>query len=92
MVERCHRSLKAAIHCHEKKGWAECLSSVLLGFRSVFREDLGSTVAKLVYVSSINLPGELINTKSNPFAQNTTLLKNSLNKFTILDPYKHKTW
>ena len=28
-------SIKAAIRCHEKKGWAECLPLVLLGFHSV---------------------------------------------------------
>lgn len=66
MVERFHRSLKAAIRCHEKKGWAECLPLVLLGFRSVFREDLNSTAAELVYGSPISLPGELIYTKANP--------------------------
>ena len=42
MLERYHRSLKAAIRCQEKKRLPDCLPSVLFGFRSVLPEDLGS--------------------------------------------------
>ncbi|KAK5650006.1 hypothetical protein RI129_001035 [Pyrocoelia pectoralis] len=75
MVERFHRSLKAAIRCHEKKGWAESLPSVLLGFRAVFREDLNSTVAELVYGSPISLPGEFIYTKASPICTEYNLVE-----------------
>lgn len=60
LVERWHRALKSAIRCHEDKGWAEALPTVLLGFRSVLREDLNATSSELVYGTPIRLPGEFL--------------------------------
>lgn len=60
LVERLHRQLKAAIMCHEGSRWTETLSTVLLGIRSAWREDIQGTSAELVYGQSLRLPGEFL--------------------------------
>ena len=57
MIERLHRTLKAALMCHTTS-WSMALSSVLLGLRSVLKEDIGSSPAQLVYGEALRLPGE----------------------------------
>jgi len=57
MVERLHRQLKAALTCHNSN-WTEALPLVLLGIRSAWKDDLGTTSATLVYGEPIRLPGE----------------------------------
>jgi transposase InsO family protein len=49
LVERMHRSLKAAIMCRAQKRWTEALPLVLLGMRTAFKEDLRASVSELVY-------------------------------------------
>ncbi|XP_064473233.1 uncharacterized protein LOC135387933 [Ornithodoros turicata] len=68
MVERFHRQLKAALKAHPNlTSWTEVLPVVLLGLRSVFKPDLGCTVAELVYGTTLRLPGEfLVSPKATP--------------------------
>ncbi|KAL6429491.1 hypothetical protein ACFW04_008275 [Cataglyphis niger] len=40
ILERWYRTLKSAIMCHAKENWIEILPTVLLGFRTCFKEDL----------------------------------------------------
>ncbi|KAG8235837.1 hypothetical protein J437_LFUL016098 [Ladona fulva] len=58
LVERFHRHLKAALMCHEGVRWTEALPVILLGIRSAWRDDLGTTAATLLYGESLRLPGE----------------------------------
>jgi transposase InsO family protein len=44
LVERFHRTLKAAIICHADQQWTEALPLVLLGIRTSFKEDLQACV------------------------------------------------
>ncbi|GFY54542.1 integrase catalytic domain-containing protein [Trichonephila inaurata madagascariensis] len=60
MIERVHRQLKASLMCHTDSSWFESLPVVLLGIRSVFKEDLQSSFADLVYGKPLSLPGEFI--------------------------------
>lgn len=60
LVERFHRHLKSAIMCHQNKSWTSILPTVLLGIRSAWREDLGTTTADLVYGQPLRLPGEFL--------------------------------
>ncbi|XP_028038223.1 uncharacterized protein LOC114248972 [Bombyx mandarina] len=62
MVERFHRQLKSAIMCHENDEWYEVLPWVLLGIRSAWKEDVGSSSAELVYGEPLRLPGTFFNT------------------------------
>ncbi|XP_059488604.1 uncharacterized protein LOC132204244 isoform X2 [Neocloeon triangulifer] len=56
MVERLHRTMKAALMCQEQN-WMAALPMVLLGLRSVFKEDLHTTPSLLVYGEELRLPG-----------------------------------
>nr|XP_012151021.1 PREDICTED: uncharacterized protein K02A2.6-like [Megachile rotundata] len=58
MVERWHRSLKAAIMCHESSNWTAVLPTVLLGLRTSFKQDIQATAAEMLYGVPLRLPGE----------------------------------
>ena len=59
LVERLHCQLKAGlITCVPRSEWIDALPHVLLGIRTCLKEDLGSSTAKLVYGTSLRLPGE----------------------------------
>lgn len=58
LVERFHRTLKAAIMAVDSKHWTDRLPMIMLGLRTSFREDLDCSVADLVYGQSLRLPGE----------------------------------
>lgn len=60
MVERFHRTLKAAIMAHGEQSWTDVLPVVLLGLRAVWKEDLQCSVAELVYGEPLRLPGEFL--------------------------------
>jgi cleavage and polyadenylation specificity factor subunit 1 len=60
LVERMHRTLKAAIMCRGQERWTDALPLVLLGMRTAFKEDLQASVAELVYGEPLQIPGELL--------------------------------
>lgn len=60
LVERLHRTLKAAIMCHADAQWTEALPLVLLGIRSAHKEDLSASAFELVYGESLHIPGEFL--------------------------------
>lgn len=72
MVERLHRQLKAAIMCHRHSTWTQALSTVLLGIRTAWRNDLEGTAADLVYGQSLRLPGEFLGDFQKRNAENAS--------------------
>ncbi|XP_055932049.1 uncharacterized protein LOC129962328 [Argiope bruennichi] len=58
LIEEFHRPLKSALKAYNTDQWSAALPTFLLGFRSVFKEDLQATTAELVYGKSLRLPGE----------------------------------
>lgn len=79
MVERLHRQLKAAIMCHQNIRWTEALSTVLLGIRAAWKEDLQATAADLVYGQTLRLPGEFLgNFHTNDDPDNTAVFVKEL--------------
>ncbi|GBM04507.1 hypothetical protein AVEN_197908-1 [Araneus ventricosus] len=57
-IERWHRTLKAAIMCHTSIHWVSALPAVLLGLRTVFKEDLQCSPAEMVYGENLCLPSQ----------------------------------
>jgi hypothetical protein len=57
LVERFHRTLKAAIMCLADHQWTEALPLVL-GIRTAYKEDLQASVAELVYSEPLTLTAE----------------------------------
>ncbi|GFT22089.1 uncharacterized protein TNCV_3271441 [Trichonephila clavipes] len=72
MIERVHRQLKASLMCHTNSSWFEALPVVLLGFRSVFKEDIQFSSAELVYGEPLRLPGEFISPLSTEMQSMST--------------------
>ena len=66
MVERFHRTLKAALMCSPNTPWPDLLPSVLLGLRTAFKEDLQASPAEMLYGTSLWIPGEFFVTDSIP--------------------------
>ena len=61
MIERWHRQLKNSLCARlAASAWMEHLPWVLLGLRSVPKEDSGISSAELVYGSPLTLPGEFL--------------------------------
>ncbi len=60
MIERWHRTLKAAIMCHNDPNWTRTLSTVLLGLRTHSRVDTGASPAEYVYGTTLRVPGEFL--------------------------------
>ena len=59
MIERFHRSLKTALRfCLAGSDWFLHLPLVLLGLRSVPKEDSGFSVSEAVFGSPFTVPGE----------------------------------
>jgi transposase InsO family protein len=66
LVERFHRTLKAAILCLADQQWTAALPLVLLGIRTAYKEDLQTSVAELVYGEPLRIPGELPTPTAKP--------------------------
>lgn len=66
LVERLHRTLKAAIIARGNSKWSEDLPIVLLGLRCAMKVDLGCTPAELVYGQNLCLPGDMIGDIPDP--------------------------
>lgn len=60
LIERFHRTLKAALKCHNNENWLHSLPVVLLGLRSTIKPDIEATVSELVYGSTIRIPSDFM--------------------------------
>ena len=66
LVERFHRSLKVALRARlTTESWVDDLPWVLLGLRTMPKEDLGTTVAEMVYGEPLAVPGTFVATSQN---------------------------
>ena len=66
LVERLHRQLKGALKGHpQQEYWTKALPLVLLGIRTSLKEDIGCTTAKLVYGTTLRLPGAFFSAQPN---------------------------
>lgn len=69
LIERQHRTMKAALKCQPNENWVETIPTVLLGMRNAFKESLQATPAEMVYGTALRLPGEFLqSTNSNQSA------------------------
>ena len=61
MIERFHRSLKSSLRARlASSDWVAHLLLVMLGLRSLPKEDSGFSPAEAVYGSNLSLPGEFL--------------------------------
>lgn len=62
LIERQHRTLKAALKCRNNENWVIALPTILFGMRASLKEDIGASAAELVYGTTLRLPGEFFTT------------------------------
>ena len=76
LVERLHRHLKASLTARlTTSTWTQELPWVLLGLRTAFKEDVGSSSTELVYGTTLSLPEELIAPNSSPDPPHSSFLR-----------------
>lgn len=60
IIERWHRTFKAAILCCSTERWLEHLPIILLGLRVTHKADINASPAELVYGTTLTIPGEFL--------------------------------
>lgn len=75
LIERWHRSLKSAILCHSLGDWTTFLPLILLGLRSAYKPDIGTSPAELVYGTTLRLPSEFFIDSSSPSNEVETVIQ-----------------
>lgn len=61
LVERFHRSMKASLKARcQSPSWTSDLHWVMLGLRTMPKEDLGTSPAELVFGAPLTVPGEFV--------------------------------
>ncbi|KAK3707420.1 hypothetical protein RRG08_034476 [Elysia crispata] len=96
MVERFHRSLKAALKARLLgPGWMDELPIVLLGIRSTWKEDLDAAPALLTYGTNLRIPGDFFPSISaeriSPGSTFVRDLQENFRKLSPLSPVHHGT-
>ncbi|GFY56799.1 integrase catalytic domain-containing protein [Trichonephila inaurata madagascariensis] len=90
LVERTHRSLKAALMAHAAPCWTKVLAFVLLGLHSVIKEDFNATAAELVYGTTIRLPiGFFQDTGTNNVSEFVQQLKQTMHNLKPVPTSSH---
>jgi len=56
IIERFHRTVKAAIKCQNDENWTKILPIIMLALRNVYKEDIKATPAEMVYGTSLKMP------------------------------------
>ncbi|GBN16221.1 Gag-Pol polyprotein [Araneus ventricosus] len=65
LVERFHRHLESSIIVHSQPKWTETFPIVLLVIRSVIKPDINATCAELTCGTTLRLPSDILNSKSD---------------------------
>ncbi|KAK3758335.1 hypothetical protein RRG08_004156 [Elysia crispata] len=88
MVERFHRSLKAALKARLLgPGWLDELPIVLLGIRSTWKEDLDAAPALLTYGTNLRIPGDFFPSNSaERISPGSTFVRDLQENFRKLSP------
>ncbi|KAK3778888.1 hypothetical protein RRG08_013152 [Elysia crispata] len=88
MVERFHRSLKAALKARLLgPGWMDELPIVLLGIRSTWKEDLDAAPALLTYGTNLRIPGDFFPSNSaERISPGSTFVRDLQENFRKLSP------
>ncbi|XP_060665714.1 uncharacterized protein LOC132798002 [Drosophila nasuta] len=66
MIERWHRSLKAALMCDSETPWLKVLPTALLGLRTCIKEDLQASAAEMLYGCTLHLPNDYFADLNSP--------------------------
>lgn len=86
IIERFHRSLKNTIKCYQNSNWVDILPLILLGYRTVIKEDLNASPAQLTYGCNLRLPGEFMISHPNSKTLQTEILNELRHQMKSMQP------
>ncbi|XP_052743759.1 uncharacterized protein LOC112047118 isoform X1 [Bicyclus anynana] len=91
MVERLHRTLKAAImaKCLNSAQWVQELPLVLLGLRTAIKSDLGYSPSQFLYGCSLRLPGDIFNSSPKTNINDREFIKQLINNLSSVSNLTH---
>ena len=88
MIERFHRSLKSSLRARAADSdWVSHLPLVLLGLRSVPKEDTGFSISEAVYGSALTIPGEFLDGPELPSSQFLSNIQKVISGFSVPPPH-----
>lgn len=88
MIERFHRTMKAAIMAHGERRWTDVLPVILLGIRTAWKEDLQCSVAELVYGEPLRIPGEFLQTSYSKQLTQSDFVSELRHYMSLMKPQK----
>lgn len=93
MIERWHRTVKAAIKCHATEKWVDVLPIVMLGLRSTIKEDHHATPAEFLYGTTLRLPGEFLSNDASTVPRDEFVknLRTAMLSLRPTPPVQHRT-
>ncbi|XP_036317503.1 uncharacterized protein LOC118732482, partial [Rhagoletis pomonella] len=56
LMERFHRTMKAAIKCQDIERWTEALPLVMHALRNVYKDDIKATPSEMLYGTTLRMP------------------------------------
>lgn len=91
IIERWHRTLKSAILCHNPDRWTEHLPMILLGLRTIYKDDIRASPAEMVYGTTLRIPSEFFgeNPQNNATTDFASNLRDSMRKLRPPDTAWH---
>lgn len=97
MIERLHRTLKNALKTSNEKEWDIALPWTLLGLRTIYKEEINSSTAEMLYGEPISVPADLIDAEERRIMNNEELLnkiRTAITKFssTLSRPSNQKQY
>ena len=88
MIERFHRSLKAALRARlAGSNWFSHLPLVLLGLRTVPRDDTGTSASEAVFGAPLTVPGEFLGSPESPPSAFLQRIEDAVAGFAVPPPH-----
>ena len=96
IIEHFHRQLKSSLKSYPNPtNWTDILPIILLGIRTILKDDLRCTAAEFVYGTNLRLPGEFFDSSTvedtlpDPFNY-VTRLKAAMQQLKAVPPRQHQ--
>lgn len=85
IIERFHRTLKAAIRCNNTGSWSSALPSILLALRACQKDSIKAAPSEIMFGETIRLPSDLFAPNANSSTQHD-LVRDLKTHFQNLQP------
>ena len=89
-IEIFHRQLKSSLKAKlSDNNWIDELPLILLGIRSVAKEDIGCSSSELVYGTTLRLPGQFFENSTKPTIGTDVFLSRIQNSMSKQELHQH---